>query len=274
MQIIDIIKAYLAKQVIKQPYMWSKAWTCLNTFTFLLPHEQSYWGLQHFCTSCKDMFLDIGANSGISALSFRKISSKIFPSIPILSIEPNIFHQKALTKLEKKIPNFSFVIQGMGSAIEDLCFYTPVYKGIVLHTFTSLNKSQVYTAIKETFGAKICCNLTIEENIAHVGTIDSMNVYPSIIKIDTEGNDYQVLLGAQKTLSKLRPFCMVEACWASYGDIESFFKENHYGLFRYHYKEDTFVAAEQNKISHSQDRKNIFAIPSEKISWIRANVIS
>ncbi len=269
MELIANLKSYASKIAIKNPYLWSKAWNCINTFPCLLPHDNSYWALKHFCTSEHDLFLDIGANSGISALTFRKISRRINKTIPILSIEPNSLHQNSLLKLKEKISYFSFMLLGAGNSQEEVCFFTPVYKGIALHTFTSSSKQQILDAVHVIFGKKVSNNLDIKEIRAKIIKIDDLNIQPTIVKIDTEGFDYQVLQGAEKTLQKMRPFFMIEACWSSYTNIETLFKKYAYNLFVYSHNIDRFFHIGKEHFSSTVPKeKNIFAVPAEKIHMI------
>ncbi len=43
---------------------------------FLLPHERDYFGLKLILPEGDGLFLDIGANDGVSALSFRHINTR------------------------------------------------------------------------------------------------------------------------------------------------------------------------------------------------------
>ena len=258
---ITNIKPYLSRFVTKSPYVWNIAWKCINTFSFLLPHDNSYWALKHFSSVGKGLFLDVGANTGVSALSFRKINK----NIPVLSIEPNSIHYDSLSKLEKKIPFFSFLIVGAGAKIDGVVtFYTPKYKRVILHTFTSTSKNQVFKAINESFGKKISSNIKIQKTVSKIIRIDDLGIAPTIIKIDSEGADFQVLLGAQETLSKMRPFFMIESCWCSFKKIEDFFKNNDYALLGYCYKKDQFYYLDQSTLSFASEEKNVFAVPLEK----------
>src|SRR5215831_370500 len=59
-----------------------------HVLPFMLPHEKDYFGLKLLLKPGDGLFLDVGANDGISALSFRHINS----SYAILSLEPNPLH--------------------------------------------------------------------------------------------------------------------------------------------------------------------------------------
>lgn len=256
------IKFLAAKIITKTPYFWKLGWSCVNHCSFLLPHDNSYWALKHFCTPNQDLFLDIGANCGISALSFRKINKVT----PILSIEPNPLHQQRLSKLTKKIPSFSFLLLGAGNTNKEMIFYTPIYKGIVLHTFTATSKQQIKDAVQTTFGKKIANSINIKMNKTKITKIDELHINPTIIKIDTEGYENQVILGTEKTIQKMRPFLMIEACWSSYQDIKCFFTKHNYYLLSYNYKKDQFIQISSEQLVNKSAIKNIFAIPFEKIS--------
>jgi FkbM family methyltransferase len=51
---------------------------------------------------------------------------------------------------------------------------------------------------------------TVEESISIV-TLDSLNLAPDLIKIDVQGFDYNVLLGAADTIAQHRPVIIVES---------------------------------------------------------------
>ncbi|MDF1757015.1 MAG: FkbM family methyltransferase [Legionellaceae bacterium] len=266
--VIERMKNLAAQSALKSPFFWHLAWKCLNTFAFSLPHDDSYWALKHFCLTKDNMFLDIGANTGISALSFRKVSNHINQTIPILSVEPNTIHERYLARLINKIPPFSYLLTGVGMERVEVTLHTPIYKGITLHTFTSVSKQQVNDAVSKSFGKRVADKILIKENTVKIVTVDDLECEPSIIKIDAEGFDYQVILGSRKTLQKTRPFYMFEACWSSFGDISTFFNNNDYALFNYCHKEDQFSPVEKDKLYGSSEGNNIFAIPIEKMHQI------
>src|SRR5262245_52664590 len=75
------------------PYTWAVAWKAAHLMPFLLPHDKSYYALRHFIDAVPTgLFLDIGANDGISALSFRRFDK----NYDILSLEPNVMMEPAL----------------------------------------------------------------------------------------------------------------------------------------------------------------------------------
>jgi FkbM family methyltransferase len=268
----DLLKYRLAKKLELHPCSWFIGWFLVNRLTFLLPHDKSYFALRHFSNkSHNDLFVDVGANSGISALSFRKLNKQT----PILSIEPNPLHANRLKRLSKKLRPFEFLLKGVGDEETEITFYTPIYKHIVLHTFSSSSEEQVYEAVGKSYGPEIAKNLKINQSSAHIVTLDQLNLKPSIIKIDAEGFDYKVLLGARKTIETERPFLMVEACHVNIAPFDLFFKNIGYERLNYHYDVDAFSSFQKESLSQMSGGRNIFAVPSEKMKLlpIRAEVL-
>lgn len=259
------LKYRLAKKIELHPYSWFVGWYIVNRLAFLLPHDKSYYALQHFSNkSQNDLFIDIGANSGISALSFRKLNKQT----PIFSIEPNPLHADRLKALSKKLRPFEFLLKGVGDEEAEVAFYTPIYKGVILHTFSSSSEEQVYEAVRKSYGSKVSKNLKIYKSSAKVIPLDQLNLKPSIIKIDAEGFDYSVLLGARKTIEVERPFLMVEACHSNIERFKFFFKDIGYEMLNYNYSLDAFLPFQIESLNYISGGRNIFAAPTEKIKLL------
>ena len=92
--------AFATRVAVSNPVTWKLSWEAVHRLPFLLPHDQSYYALRHFIKAAPNgLFLDVGANDGISALSFRKFDKRY----SILSLEPNIMHEPALKKIGQEI---------------------------------------------------------------------------------------------------------------------------------------------------------------------------
>src|SRR5262245_59735417 len=116
-----------ARLAQSHPYTWVVAWETVRRVPFLLPHDKSYHALKHFIAAApRGLFLDIGANDGISALSFRKFDREY----EILSIEPNRMLERALAKIKSSDPHFDYRILGAGAAATKATFFVPTYTGI------------------------------------------------------------------------------------------------------------------------------------------------
>jgi FkbM family methyltransferase len=238
------------------PYLWKCAWETFQRAPFLLPHDKSYFALRHFiAASPGGLFLDVGANDGISVLSFRKFDK----TYRVFSLEPNVLHQPRLQKMKLRDSNFEYKMVGAGSTSCMTELFFPVFKGVVLHTFCSRNRDQVLPRIEQVFGRSVAEQTEVQSVEGKIVQLDELRLDPTIIKIDTEGFDYDVLLGSQATVARARPFIMVEF-WSSLRDtIKKFFDENDYEMLDYDRAEDRFRYA-----STGTGVRNIFGVPREK----------
>ena len=99
---------YAAAEFTKShPSLWFLAWNALPRMTFLLPHDKSYYGFRHLARPEGGLFLDVGANIGMSAAGFRHL----IPTYHVLSIEADRHHEPSLQRLKKKSPNFDYLIE-------------------------------------------------------------------------------------------------------------------------------------------------------------------
>jgi FkbM family methyltransferase len=226
----------------------------------LLPHDKSYNAFRHFVKVVpQGLFLDIGANDGITALGFRKFSI----DYRILSLEPNPLLEPGLAKIKDSDPLFDYRLVGAGSRPASVILYMPVYRGIALHTYTSGNLNQSKATLRHICGNYVAEAAEIREFSVHIVTVDSLAVDPSIVKIDVEGFDYEVLLGAVQTIERNRPFIAIELAWARRTVVEAFFNERGYVLLSYSVRRDRF--GPDNPNGQSTGERNSFAVPRERL---------
>ena len=261
--LIDSAVARCAQLAQRHPRLWKLAWDAIHRLPFLLPHDKSYRALRHFIAlKPEGLFLDVGANDGISALSFRRFSK----SYRILSLEPNALLEPALKKLKASDPHFDYRMIGAGSVAGRMKFFVPVYRNIVLHTFTSNNQDHILAAIEKSFGPSIANDVTIEAFDCDIIPVDSLDINPSVIKIDAEGFDYDVIEGLKTTIGRSRPFIMIEISDSEYVQINKYFSDRHYILLTYDIFSDTFshapAIAPRTK-GATFNHRNFFAVPEE-----------
>src|SRR5829696_2958408 len=72
------------------------------------------------------LFLDVGASSGTSAMSFRVFNRRS----PILAIEPNRLLEPELRFLRRIVPRFDYVIAAAGDERGTVRMYVPFFKGV------------------------------------------------------------------------------------------------------------------------------------------------
>jgi FkbM family methyltransferase len=236
-----------------------------NRLTFLLPHDKSYFAIRHFGTH-SGLLLDVGANTGISALSFLRLEA----GLRILSLEPNPIHERPLRRLKKKLgPSFDYKIVGAGDRPGELQLVTPVFRGIALHTFTSASEARVKSGVEEVFGGRVARKCRYVHNRAPLIRVDDLAVDPVVVKIDAEGVDFEVLAGARQTLQRSRPFVLVEI-QSDIRRFSAFFAALRYTLLAYDFASDSFEEADIAAFEFTRSAKNFCAVPDERISSLPA----
>jgi FkbM family methyltransferase len=237
------------------PRFWQVMWWMVHRFKFLRPHDPAFAALRHFIAAAPSgLFLDIGANDGISVLSFRKFDS----NYRIFSLEPNVLLEPKLKRLKCEDHNFDYLMVGAGSVNVRTIFHVPVYRGVLLHTFVSTDSDQVKGGVRAAFGRFIAERTEIRPVEGHIIRIDELSLQPTIVKIDTEGSDYDILIGMQETIARSRPFIMIEVTWADQSKILSFLDAKDYAVRAYDVSSDTFS-------SKIEGVRNCFAIPNERL---------
>lgn len=256
--------AFFIRLAGSHPLVWKLAWEIVHRLTFLLPHDRSYFAFRHFLSGEDGLFLDVGANDGISALSIRKLNK----AYKILSLEPNLMLEPALKRLKARDPKFDYMMVGAGAEACTTSFFVPVYWGIVLHTFTSGRRDQVIASLEKSFGKSVRAKTKIIETTGEVVRIDDLGIEPSIIKIDAEGFDFQILLGARKTIQTSKPFIAIEVAWADIEDIKKFMAEIQYTLLAYDLKNDCFSHTLEGVNSHASLHHNLFAVAHDRMATV------
>jgi FkbM family methyltransferase len=248
------------------PFVWKLAWEAVHRLSFLLPHDQSYKAFRHFiAVRPQGLFLDVGANDGISVLSFRKFSKKY----RILGLEPNPALEPALRKIKSRDVLFDYKMVGAGASPLRLPFFVPTYKGIVLHTFTSSSREQVQYSVGRSFGKSVGAAIVIRPFEAQIVKLDDLNVDPAIIKVDAEGFDYDVLIGLEKTIERSRPFIATEIASPAYDKVKRYLDKQRYVLLLYDINSDCFavdVESYRAAVSAMSGHRNFFAVPEEMMS--------
>jgi FkbM family methyltransferase len=160
--------------------------------------------------------IDIGGNLGQSTLAMRKI----FNAKSITIFEPNVIMAAECRSIKSKRCQITVNEIGLGVEETEIELFTPAYNGITFWGLASLNKEQ----LADRFGPHNVWRfkldkLEIKSSLIKVRTLDSYDIRADFIKIDVEGSEIDVLLGAMKTIIKSRPIIMVE-CTGTYRDVK------------------------------------------------------
>ena len=157
-----------------------------------------------------DHFLDVGSCWGIYSLRL----CKVFKNLNILTFDPI---KKNIQRLKKSI------------------FKNKINNIKVFHTALGSKKGNIELGATEDYSP----NYKIDENnsvISEYSSIDTLdNLLPVqnkklVIKIDTEGFEYEVLKGADNLLKNNKCYCQIEIIPSNKSEIFLYLRERNYKL--------------------------------------------
>ena len=251
--------------VNRHPYFWYAAWSLLPRLRFLLPHEKSYYAFRHLAKQDGGLFLDVGANNGLSALGFRRLVSQY----KIFSIEANRIHENSLRRLKQKLKNFDYLIAAAGAEDLEITLHTATYNGMVLHTGSSVNLAYLKGSVEKAFPNRVLRNLNYVAQVVKVIPLDDLNLTPDIVKLDVEGFEWETLSGFKQTIAKCRPSILIEFSPELGDRLVPFCDDLRFRTFVYDDLADRFIEfdVERQALIRTWGASpiNLFLIPSEKV---------
>jgi FkbM family methyltransferase len=179
----------------------------LARYALRRPHEPDFAVFGLFADR-PGLFLDVGANAGQSALSFRLFNR----SAPILSIEPNIAHERDLRFLRRILRRFDFVICAAGDANGRLTLHVPTYRSVPVTGQGSTRRDVAERArwLRTRLGSRAAGDIGVAEQEVEVRRLDDLRLEPGFVKVDVEGSELPVLRGLADTLRRHRPVLLIE----------------------------------------------------------------
>jgi len=155
-----------------------------------------------------DIFLDVGAHHGESIIFFLKI----FKIKNIISFEPSPINFKILKKkyqfLKKKFQNSRIIIENLGLSNSIGENFLKQFKESSSSTLAKINNNSSYYRNKnkilyskndKNFFKKIKVKITTLQKYLKIKKIQNID----FLKIDTEGHEFQVILGLENYISKV-----------------------------------------------------------------------
>jgi FkbM family methyltransferase len=188
-------------------YRWTRRVFMLGRYLCGRPHEPDFAAFRRF-PHRTGLFLDIGANSGESVLSFRLFN----PTAPILSIEPNRCHEPDLKFLKRWVRNFDYLLCAAGDRSGSATLYVPVYRDLPLSGEASFYREQALDSywMREQIGADAGSAVRLMEVPVEVKRLDDLALTPDFIKIDVQGFEAKVVAGLQRTIAESQPVLLIE----------------------------------------------------------------
>lgn len=145
----------------------------------------------------KGLILDVGANIGIISVHL----AKNFSESKVIGFEPVPFNQKTFLRVCKhyNLKNIELETYALGDKNEKNTIYVPVKNSVKMQGLASITNEKNQNSIAFDIEVK---------------RLDDIEKYKnqsiSLIKIDVENYEYQVLLGALNTITKNLPILYVE----------------------------------------------------------------
>jgi FkbM family methyltransferase len=154
------------------------------------------------------VFLDVGANTGNSALSFRIYDKRT----PIVSIEPNRALERDLKLVRRLIRGFDYRLVGAGDDHGEFTLYTPTYRGTPLSGYASLKRPEPGDVwwLRQNAPDVEPSDVSVVEQRVEVVPLDELRLVPAHVKIDVEGAELRVLRGLRRTIEEYVPTILIE----------------------------------------------------------------
>ncbi|MGO9906007.1 MAG: FkbM family methyltransferase [Solirubrobacteraceae bacterium] len=203
----DDLKVWLTRF----PWLYARMRRPYATGRYLLrrPHDIDYAAFGLF-PQTDGLFLDLGANAGMSSLSLRIYQRRA----RILALEPNPFHEPDLKWTQRVVGRMEYRIWAAGDQPGEAEFFIPVYRGVPITTEASLTREFVLESpsLRDKFGARMdSSDFEIVRIRVDVRRIDDLSLRPALVKVDVQGHEQPTLSGMSQTLESDGPPVLVEA---------------------------------------------------------------
>jgi FkbM family methyltransferase len=186
---------------------------------------------------------------GSSDLSFSSYISKFFYKSNFFCFEPS-FHLYKNKKLKNDNKLYIFN-KACSNKSKKLVLFTPFKKILTVKIYLKYFTSYSLKFIKKNLIKYFNCdkNIFFEKILVNTIKIDNLNLKPDLIKLDVEGHEINVILGAIKTIKKIRPIIYIENPSKV---VDKLFYSLNYRKFQYKKKiKKLFIVKKNNKSSYN-----------------------
>jgi len=175
----------------------------------------------------KPIILDIGAHKGESIVNFLKENK----NCKIFSYEPNIYVFKKLKKKfaqNKKVKLFNIAISK--KKIDFL--YIPKVYFFTLSLWASFNKKYLIDRWENFTSISINKIKIIKIKLNSI-QMDTIKIKPNLLKIDTEGAEFEVINSGKKLIKKYKPIIILEFNKYSFNKAKKILSSYNYRAYKF-----------------------------------------
>jgi FkbM family methyltransferase len=221
-------RAKLLLARVPTAYRWAARGRGLLRFVLRRPHEPDFRAFGLFAER-RGVFLDVGANVGQSALSFRAVNR----TSPILSIEANPRLERDLRFVRRIVPRFDYRICAAAEATGTLTLHVPRYRGLAITGEASLDPAMTEDLywMRQQDVAGDAAERRLETVEVPSVRLDDLGLAPAFVKLDVQGAELTALRGLAATLAEHKPVILVER--TAIEDVTEFLAEFGYRPFVY-----------------------------------------
>ena len=230
------------------------AHTLIEKFHFLYS-EKEYFLASYLK---KPFIIDVGAHNGESVYNFLKFN----PHSKIVSIEPNPKNYEIIKSTYSKDKRVKVLNYLISLKKKKQFIYTPLLFNKELSQMSSVSLSLLKQRLNFFFSINLK-KFSFKKRIIRTITIDNLNLRPSIIKIDTEGYEYEVLSSARKTINLNKPIIIIEYNHHNFIKILKLMKKFKYSAYQYDNKFKILNSKSIALLKKNKNATNVVYLPDK-----------
>lgn len=253
------MKKLLRTLQVQFPYLLDTkvALTRLFRNSLSIPFESDFHALSLFHDIDKALFLDVGANRGLSTDAILMTTK----NVRLQLFEPNQLLCKKLRDIFGDNERIVINNFGLGDKSTESTLYVPFYRKWMFDGLGSFNEEAARNWLR---GEILFFNeelITLHELKCQIRRLDDLNLVPYFMKLDVQGYEYQALKGGEQTIKKHEPILLIES------PDERIV--NYLGGFGYQ-----FFAFKKGKfLSATFGAPNTFFMTEKKWSFVKDNIV-
>lgn len=224
---------------------------------FRQTHDVDFEALSMLPISANNLFIDIGANRGDS---IQSILTKR-PEANVVAFEPNSYLTDKLHRLYDRDSRIKIINCGIGRHESALTLFIPFYNDYMFDGLASFREEFATEWLESRLYGFEPGKLEVRSVRCTVKGLDSFSFKPAFIKIDVQGFEYEVLMGAKRTIEECRPVLMIETPQQREKNFLS-----QLGYSRFYYDRRTLVAG------NGKNCVNTFFIADENVPALKEKI--